>query len=310
MTATAFVLAAGLGTRLRPLTEHHPKPLVPVCGVPLLSYALAHLAQHGHREAVVNAFWLAEQVEAWEGVHEGVRVRVSTEGPEVLGTGGGLKKARPWLGEQVAVLNGDILTDIDLTALAAATPPGGAAMALRPNPEGRYGTVNADVTGEVVHLIDQARIAPQGPLAGETHFTGVHCLDRDVLDRVPDGFACIVRTAYKTLVPEHLLRATHHAGLWLDLGTPADYLAANLAVLGGLPLALDPFTHTDDPRRDCWVGNEAAVTGTLTRSIVGHRAVVPEGASLTRCVVWDDCVVPPGEHVDTVFFPGGALPVR
>ena len=85
----AFILAAGLGARLRPLTEEVPKPLVPVCGVPLLAYSLALAARHGLREVVVNAHWLADQIEAWAGDREGCRVAVATE-RELLGTGGGL----------------------------------------------------------------------------------------------------------------------------------------------------------------------------------------------------------------------------
>ncbi|MCA9495193.1 MAG: NTP transferase domain-containing protein, partial [Myxococcales bacterium] len=115
----AFVLAAGLGTRLRPLTEHRPKPLVPVCGVPLLSWSLALCARHGLRDVVVNAHWLAEQVEAWSGEREGVRVTVVTE-REILGTGGGLRNVADALAERFVVLNGDVLHAVDLGALLGA----------------------------------------------------------------------------------------------------------------------------------------------------------------------------------------------
>ena len=123
----AFVLAAGLGTRMRPLTEHRPKPLVPVCGVPLLAYSLALCARHGLRDVVVNAHWLHEQVERWAGEREGVKVTVSTELPDVLGTGGGLKAVERDLAPVFVVLNADVLHEVDLTALRSAVRPGGAA---------------------------------------------------------------------------------------------------------------------------------------------------------------------------------------
>ena len=166
----AFVLAAGLGTRLRPLTEHRPKPLVPVCGVPLLAYSLRLCARHGLSRVVVNAHWLSEQVEAWAGLHEGVNVTVSTEKPEVLGTGGGLRKVMHELDPVFVVLNGDVLHDVDLTALVATVRPGGAAMALRKYPDGdhRYGIVAADSANTVWRITSLASIEPEGDANEDT----------------------------------------------------------------------------------------------------------------------------------------------
>ena len=94
MNADAFVLAAGFGTRLRPLTEVVPKPLVPVCGVPLLSWSLALCAHHGMRRVIVNGHWLPDALTPWAGEHEGCHVTLSIEQPEILGTGGGLYSRR------------------------------------------------------------------------------------------------------------------------------------------------------------------------------------------------------------------------
>lgn len=318
----AFVLAAGFGTRLQPLTHHRPKPLVPVCGVPMLDYTLAHAARHGITSAIVNAHHLADQVEAWEGVHHGVSVEVSTEAPDILGTGGGLKAVEDRLAERFVVLNGDILHDVDLGALLAATPEGGAAMALRADDAERYGVVAADAAGKVVQLVNVASAPSEGAVARDTHFTGIHAMDRSALSHVPAGFACVVRSAYATLVPQRQVGAIRHEGLWLDVGDPAAYLAANLAALrGDLPLALDPFSvaahgrslagEVGSPRgaiiEGCaWIGVGAAVGGArLVDSVVGPRALVPEATTLHRCVVWDDVRVPVGEWEDTVFLPDG-----
>ncbi|EIK51805.1 nucleotidyl transferase [Stutzerimonas stutzeri TS44] len=115
----AMILAAGKGERLRPLTLHTPKPLVRAAGVPLIEYHVRALAQAGFAELVVNHAWLGQQIEDYlaDGARFGVRIRYSAEG-EPLETGGGIQRALPLLGEQpFVVVNGDIWTDFDFTAL-------------------------------------------------------------------------------------------------------------------------------------------------------------------------------------------------
>lgn len=224
MPATAFVLAAGLGTRLRPLTWSTPKPLLPVRGRPMLDHVLDHLRRHGHEEVVVNAFWLAEQVVAWGRGRPGVTVVV--ESPAILGTGGGLRNARPLLAERFVVVNGDILTDVDLAALWAVDAP--AVMALRPQAE-RVHTPVMQREGVVTGIEGVV-----GEPGGAWHFTGVHVLRREVLDLVPPaGEACIIRTAYRALVPRGEARAVVHHGAWSDIGTLAEYAAAGGDLDGG-----------------------------------------------------------------------------
>lgn len=311
MSAEGFVLAAGFGTRLRPLTEAVPKPLVPVCGVPLLAWSLALCARHGIREVVVNAHHRADQLLPWQGEHEGVTVHVSVEAPEILGTGGGLKYVADRLADRFVVLNADVLHAVDLRALLASVRPGGGAMALRADPEHApgYGIVAADATHTVVHLTTVARAEPVGEVRSDTHFTGIHALDRVALDRVPDGFACIVRTAYKGLVPERRVGALAYGGPWLDCGDPPAYLDANLAVLRGEVVgAVDPFARAGfavtadgtlhgDPalvagatvRGPVWVGPGARIArgATLDHAIVGAGATVGSGVEVVRSVVWE-----------------------
>ncbi|MES2638859.1 MAG: nucleotidyltransferase family protein [Myxococcota bacterium] len=219
MSATAFVLAAGLGTRLRPLTLTTPKPLLPVAGRPMLDHVLDHLRRHGHEEVVVNTFWLADSIVDWARDKPGVTVIV--EAPAVLGTGGGLKNAAPHLAERFVIVNGDILSDIDLGALWAVDAP--AVMALRPQATPVHTGV-ALVDGVVRGI---GNVVGAGDPA--LHFTGVHVLHRDVLDLVPPGEQCIIRTAYRALVPEGKVRGVVHTGRWTDIGTLADYEAVKTA---------------------------------------------------------------------------------
>ncbi len=211
--ATAFILAAGLGTRLRPLTDHTPKPLLPVRGRPLLDHVLDHARAHGHQHVVVNAHWLAPQLVAWAHERPGVTVVVE---PTILGTGGGLRNARHLLAERFVVLNGDILCDVDLTALMAVPAP--AVMALRKR-EGRHTAVAA--WGSPLRVTGIAGVV--GENDGAWHFTGVHALDRAELRRVPEGEACIIRTAYRELVAEDKVAGLEHGGTWTDIGTHEEY---------------------------------------------------------------------------------------
>lgn len=296
MTATAFVLAAGLGTRLRPLTAHRPKALVPVAGVPMLGWALASCANAGLTRVIVNAHHHADQVAAFAGRHFGCDVEVVVE-PEILGTGGGLRAVADRLAPVFVVVNADVLADVDLAALRELVPPGGAAMALRADVSvARYGVVAADSTGTVTRLVDVARADAVGAEALDTHFTGIHALDRATLDLVPPGFACIVRTAYRALVPDRRVRGLRHAGTWLDVGDPAAYLDANLAVLrGDVRFHLDPYARAAFGRTG---GPPVSVAGARVfgASILGHGAQV-EGATLEDCVVGDGAVVAPGVHL-------------
>ncbi|MFH1467157.1 MAG: sugar phosphate nucleotidyltransferase [Pseudomonadota bacterium] len=339
MAAGAFLLAAGFGTRLRPLTQYRPKPLVPVCGVTVLEQALALCRRHGILDVVVNAHHLAEQVQAFCEAFPGMRVHVQVERPEILGTGGGLKAAEGLLAERFAVVNGDVLCDGDLAGLLEDCACSGveASMLLRRAPDAaRHGIVALDAAGRVARLTTLARLEGAGPVAEDTHFTGVHALRRGALARVPPGgFACIVRTAYVQLLPLGAVRGRIHPGTWLDVGAPAAYLEASRAVLeGALPLPLDPWERVGWGLRGevevgaqgacdlhptarfegpCWIGRgvvveAGAVVGPYT--VVGQGARVGRGAALRDSVVWDGCAVGEGSALmSAVVHDGGVLRV-
>ncbi len=324
MGADVFFLAAGFGTRLRPLTETRPKSLVPVCGIPMLSYALAHAARHGLTKGIVNAHYLADAFERWEGKHEGVNLTVLVE-PEILGTGGGMASVRDRLGPRVVVLNTDVLHDVDLSALRDMVPDLGAAMALRLSPEAaRYGVVAGDATGTIVDINGITTGPSEGAVDRSTHFTGIHALDSRLLAEAPPGFSGILQTAYSAAVPHRRVMAHRHNGFWIDVGDVAAYHSANLAVLTTtIPLSLDPFSRAGfaagprgrkgklplgvTVRGAAWIGKRAEIgrNVVLQESIVGEGAYVAPGAQLTRCVVWDGREVPAGRWVDAIFHDQG-----
>lgn len=307
---TAFLLAAGLGTRLRPLTLARPKPLLPVGGVAMLDLALAQLRQHGHERVLVNAHHLWEQIAAWAEQHE---VALQVELPDILGTGGGLRAALDRLADTVVIFNGDIIADINLTALTAACPPGGAALALREIDE--LGTITpvvpaADGRVQRIGEITWSPDAPPCPRGGAgVHFTGIHAMSREAILGTPaEGFSDIIRSAYIPLVQQGQVQSIRHGGIWMDLGTPPAYLAANLAVLDGrLRLPVDPWARAERGPGGSLVGAGARVEGRIERCVIGAGAMVPAGASLRDCVVWDGVVVPDVEAEHAVVYDGGAV---
>src|SRR6266545_959077 len=248
-----MLLCAGLGTRLRPLTDRVPKPAVPVCGVPLVRHSLALLAHAGVRRAVVNVHHLPDAMaRAAEAAARalGIALAVSRE-PVIAGTGGALREARPLLAgaDAIFLVNGDVLFDLDLAAALAAHRASGAlaTMVLMEMPAGaRYAAVETDGGGAVRRIA--GRFGPGGEGLSAWHFTGVHVLSPALLDEVPtEPFEVDVnRHVYPRLMERGLVRAHHARGYWNDLGTPARYLAANEDVLfGRVPLhrfgGADPF---------------------------------------------------------------------
>ncbi len=323
-----MVLAAGLGTRLRPLTDLLPKPAVPVAGMPLVQLAFGRLRAAGVRRVVVNVHHLAAEMErVAEGAARaaGLEISVSVE-PVIAGTGGALREARPLLAGAGAVVlwNGDILFDVDLAAVVSAHRESRAlaTMVLAPMPEGaRYATVDVD-PGMSVRRI--AGLGPGGEALVPMHFTGVHVLSPALLDHVPASpFACDVnRHVYPPLLASGRVRAVLAGGYWNDLGTPERYLRANLDLLsGGAPVwspGADPFeglrpgptrvlvsegASVDPAARllgPVLVGPGAAVeAGAVVgpEAVLGASSRVGRGAVVERAVVWPGTAVRPGERL-------------
>jgi mannose-1-phosphate guanylyltransferase len=318
-----LVLCAGLGTRLRPLTERVPKPAVPVGGVPLVRYALGLLRGAGVRRAVVNVHHLPgemERVACAAASALGMALAVSRE-PVIAGTGGALREARPLLAgaDALLVVNGDVLFDVDLGAALAAHRTGGAlaTMVLLPMPAGaRYASVDVDAGGAVRRIA--GTFGPGGEGLTPRHFSGVHVLSPALLGRVPATPVEVdVRDVYAGLMPDGLLRGHLADGYWNDLGAPERYLAAHRDLLSGrIPLArfdgAAPFAGLEDRgvgirvAPGARIAAGAALAGPL---LVGAGAVIEAGARIgPHAVVGERCRVPPGAEVrDAVLWEGTAL---
>lgn len=234
----AMILAAGLGTRLQPLTNATPKPLLPVAGTPLIVWNLLLLRRHGVTEVIINLHHLGGMIQdaLGDGTKFGMRLAYSHE-PVILGTGGGLKKAEPFFGgDPFLVLNGDTLLELDLGALAQFHRQGGAlaTMVVRDDPEAdRWGAVEMDARQRVVRITGQGR-TDTGPTV-KRMFAGVHLMHPHVLREVPaDRESSIIDAYVREIERGAMILGFEMAGYWSDVGMPERYAQAQRDAEAGL----------------------------------------------------------------------------
>ena len=335
-----MVLCAGFGTRLRPLTDRVPKPLVPLCGVPLLRYNFALLKNAGVREIVINTHHLgptmARGAQAIASELD-LDLQVSREEKQILGTGGGVRRAQAMLGAGTFLLmNGDMIFDLDLAAALAAHRKEGAVatMVLAPYPRGAtYGAVEVDAQMNVRRIA--GRGAQPDPSLSKLHFTGVHVLEPELIARLPaEGESDINRTAYVRAIHDGArVHGFLQQGYWGDLGAPRSLLRAHLDVLEKrLPLQrfrpeADPFDGCEERAPGVFVHPTAQVEALLTAPVliqagatvapgavvgsgvtIGAKARVDAGAHLEKAVVWERTHVAAGERlVEQIAAPGVRL---
>ena len=288
-----MVLAAGLGTRMRPLTRVRPKAVLPVLDRPLLHWTLELLARHGVGEVMINLHHLPRMVRraGGDGWPFGVKVSYSYE-PVILGTAGGPRKVRRWLGDEpVLLINGDIVFDFDLTALRRRHDRAGApvTLALLPNPDPRvYGPVVTGPGGRVRSIAQRPR-----PARGlVSMFASVQILDPALLDRLPPGRSETLRDLWMPLIAEgRPPLGVRMRGPWYDLGSPSLYLASNQSLLASRFRGI---------RRGTVLHPEARVDrrARVVRSVVGCGSVIEAGAEVRGSVLWERARVGRGAVVE------------
>ncbi|TSA00165.1 MAG: nucleotidyltransferase family protein [Nitrospiraceae bacterium] len=225
----AMVLAAGLGVRLRPLTDRTPKPLLPIAGRPLLVWNLLLLKRHGITDVLINLHHLGDQIvqAIGDGTRFGLRVAYSHE-PALQGTGGGIKQAAPFLKDgPFLVMNGDTLSACDLAGLIAAHRAGKAfaTLALREDPEAtRWGPVTVDAGSRILQINGAPPLAPHAePLPAPCMFAGIHVMEPAVLDAIPPGPGSIIDVYHALLGKGLVLQGYRMDGYWSDIGTRERY---------------------------------------------------------------------------------------
>lgn len=279
----AFLLGAGLGTRLQPLTHTLPKPLIPFANRPLVTHALDHCLAAGITDFAINTHHLHE---AWneafpDGTYRGAKLTFFHE-PDLLETGGGIKNIADWInGDPVLVYNGDIITDLPIDRLITGH------MA-----SNNTATLAVQDHGPALHLaIDGYRITDiRGKIQGQTgthQFTGIYVIDPEILDLIPANEKISIIPAFLELIKRGELGAYHVKGhpRWLDLGTRESYLEASFALTPGI--SPEAQIAPEAAIENSWIGPGCLVeaNASVKNSILWPGTKVLRDAQLTNCIV-------------------------
>jgi len=302
----AVILAGGEGTRLRPLTLGTPKPVVPVVDRPLLQHQLDLLSSVGVREVIFSIAYKPERIQRAFGDGSAVGCHIVYAVEETpLGTGGAVRNAAPHLDQRTLVLNGDILTDVDLGAVVERHERSRAAativLAPVPNPAA-FGLVETDETGRVRRFVEKP---DPSQITTDTINAGIYILETSALDLIPTGVNhSIERGFFPTLIARGDRVMAHiHSGYWIDVGTPAKYLQVHRDILArrfSVDLAgeardgghVHPSARVDAAARldgPFYVGPRCEVAADATVgpfSVLVADATLAPGARIVDSVVW------------------------
>ncbi len=294
----AMILAAGFGTRLFPLTIDRTKPAIPFLGKPLVGYVAEYVARFGFSDVVVNLHHQPESVKKalGDGSRYGVKIHYTLEEPQILGTAGALDNARHLLeNETFLIVNGKIITDIDISAALDAHRKSGAVatMILKENVlRERFTIVETEnnlVTGfgnfpEPPH----SNLTAQSPIP--LMFTGIHILEPRVFDYIPRGvYSDIVPTFYNPAIQKGEKIGAHvTGGNWFELSTIPRYLDISLAMMNG--------GESVCTGENCRIAGGARVSN----SVLWDNVVVESGVNLNRAIIADGVTIKSGESFENV----------
>lgn len=339
----AVILVGGEGTRLRPLTSRQPKPVITLVDRPFLVYMLEWLRGHGVDDVILSCGFEPTKVREalGDGEQLGLKLRYVVE-PEPRGTAGALKYAEEQVGgldERFLMLNGDVLTDVDISAQLDQHEATGATGTLGLVPvddPSAYGLVLCDADHAVTGFLEKP--APSQLVGIDRYYisAGIYVLERSVLDRIPSGEnVSIERAIWPALVGEGLHGHQAEGAYWMDIGTPERYLQGTFDILEGnvrtavAELLGDTFSHVAEgvsadgrivPPAVVGAGSEIAEGAHVGALVVlGKGVSVGAGARVERSVVLDgvtigagaevtDCIVAPGATIgDGAVLRGGAV---
>lgn len=314
----AMVLAAGLGTRFRPVTDSLPKPLVPLCNRPLVAWAIDSLIAAGVSEVVVNLHHHPELLRRWLTAEYAGRCEIGYSfEPQILGTGGGLRKAREHFEreELFFLVNGDSVQFPPWAELAGAVRATGAvaAMLLRHPPrDDRFTSV----------WFDGIRVTAIGPAgSGEPlMFAGVHALTPDVFEYLPQReFSGMTEDFYAPMLDsgDRAIAGVVHDGLWFDVGSPWRYLQASRELTAALVRGEVAMPRGSHVVSEASIADESArIDGRFSKAVAGRDSVVESDAQVVDSALWEGARVEAGATIDAsivggeVTIPAGARVVN
>ncbi|MGI4848561.1 MAG: sugar phosphate nucleotidyltransferase [Janthinobacterium lividum] len=328
----AMILAAGKGTRVRPLTYDLPKPMIPILDKPVMAYIIEHLAKHGVTEIMVNVSYLHESIEAYfgEGHQYGVQIGYSFEGyldnsgevaPHALGSAGGMKKIQEFgnfFDETTIVLCGDALIDLDLGAALAEHKKKGALASVITNEVpwdkvSDYGVVVTEADGRVAKFQEKPK---REDALSNFASTGIYLFEPEAIDLIPSGKVFDIGSDLFPLMAEKGLPfyAQNRSFEWLDIGSVTDYWSVLQSVLAGDVKSLE--VPGKQVRDGVWVGlntnidwNGTTIEGPVYigsgthieagskivgPAWIGHGSHICAGAEVTRSILFEYTRVLPG----------------
>jgi len=309
----ALILAGGKGTRLRPLTVYTPKPIVPFLNQPFLLYQIEILRRAGIEEITLSLSYQPDKIELMlgDGSDYGVNLRFITE-PSPMGTGGAYKFAASDIRETTVVLNGDILTDLDISKVIEfhKSKQAAATLVLAPveNPSA-YGLVETDADGKVLRFREKPKPEELDELTTNTINAGIYILEPEVLDLIPKG----ENYSFEYNVFPELLNGQKpfyafilQENYWRDIGNPQSYLQGHHDFLSGKikGFELERFgsaeiSHTAIVDKTSIVGEECIIkpNARIINSVIGKGVLIEEKAIIENSVVWSHTRISSGAQI-------------
>jgi len=322
----AMVLAAGYGERMKPLTWNRAKPALPLLNRPSILHLLEHLARSGVSQVILNLHYRPDTIRALEPRIKALGLRAGfSEEAVILGTGGGLKNAEPFLTNgTLLMVNSDFVTDcpIPLAMEYHRQSQALATLVLTPYREGtEYGAVEMDEGGKIVRIAGKP-----GPDTGKPkyHFTGIHILEQRIFREIPSGMKSeINREVYPRLIEGGARISGYvHQGFWRELGTPQRYLDGSLDLLsrgdsGFLQqtriregvFSATPLAELKGTVESMFLAGAGVRMdeGTFAAgAVLGDQVHLKRGASLTRAILWDGVEVGEQSSLDECIIGCGA----
>ena len=305
----AMILAAGFGTRLKPLTLRLPKPMFPVLNQPLLEHTLKFLSSQGIQDIIINVHHLPKKIveHFGDGSDFGVRLVFSIE-EKILGTAGGLKKAEEFLQKETfLVMNSDVLADINLANILKFHKEKNAYLTLvvrqDANPE-KYKPIQLADDGRITRFVDATFNHPF-QTTQRVMFTGIQIMEPEIFSRIPkDKFFGTTEDVFPSLVDEGLpVYGTLHEKYWIDIGTRETYIQAQADALEGkLILQTKSSINFEGPLivppvhigKDCEISNDAQVG---PHAVLGNGCRLRSGAMVENSILWEGVTIGSGATV-------------
>jgi len=305
----AMILAAGFGTRLKPLTLGLPKPMFPVLNRPLLEHTLNFLSSNGIQDIIVNVHHLPEKIveHFGDGSDFGVRLQFSRE-EEILGTAGGLKKAQSFLEEETfLVMNSDVLADIDLDKVLSFHKEKNSCLTLvvrkDVEPE-KYKSIELAGDRRITRFV-KASIKNPPATTQRVMFTGIQIMEPEIFSRIPENkFYGTAEDVFPPMIDEGLpIYGYLHDKYWIDMGTRETYIQAQADALEGrLSLKTSPTKNPEGPLvvppvhigKDCEISNDAQVG---PYAVLGDGCRLRSGAVVENSILWEGATIGSGASV-------------